>query len=146
VEAKFSRSAVGYDPDEVAERIQKALSDFEAELARREAVEKEILDNNDEMRLDVKRLQAEMVRYRDRERTVSSALAAAQAEARAIEQEAEENSAATRKEIMDKIAAERAQLAELRSLLERFRSSFDQLLVSYEVGLAPQKPGSGQVH
>jgi cell division septum initiation protein DivIVA len=146
VEAKFSRATIGYDPAEVAQRVQQALSDFEREMSRREAAEKEILDANDEMRLDVKRLQAEMARYQQREQTVSSALGQAQAEAQAIEQEAEAKSAEMRREIMDKIAAERTQLAELKSLLERFRSSFDQLLVSYEVGLAPQKPGSGPVH
>jgi cell division septum initiation protein DivIVA len=138
LDTKFSRSLFGYDAEDVSERIKQMLSGFEKELRRREEAEKDAVDANDEMRLDLKRLQAEISQYRQREQAVNSALMKAQAESQTIEQEAEQRAGEMTKEAMNKIAAERAQLAELKVLLERFRSSFDQLLVSYKVEIAPR--------
>ncbi len=143
---KFPRSLWGYRPSAVDEYIDGMVRDAEGRVAHLRAEAESVSQSNAGLKDQIEGIQKEIDGYREKERAVAQAIIAAQMRAGTIEEDARKAVEEQKRRVLAEIAVKRAEMDGMRKELERFKSTFSQVLNAIDESLnSPPVVSAGDI-
>jgi len=140
LDTDFGTSFWGYRKDQVDEYLKRLVSDMESkirdkesDLARKEA-------SNEQLKLELARLTADIDKFRVRESAIAETLVQAQLQAVAIEEDAKRKAEEMRASAMAEVAVKRAEITQIKAQMAKFKADFGQMIEQYRLSIGSVDP------
>jgi cell division septum initiation protein DivIVA len=129
---KFRTALFGYVPGDVSARIAQLEAEFSARLGEKQETEGRLREDNQELLLEIKRLQAQIDEHRSRQAALAGVLTAARAEAAEIGREAMGAAEELKADALARVSAAREEFSGLKAIHSLFLDSLCEMLARYE--------------